>query len=93
MSTKKLFNLSGVNPKKAGRPEKKKINITTRITADFSEAANNILNKVAIEQQASKSEILRRSIGLYDIYQENKQKGGHFYFESNDKERKEIVIL
>jgi hypothetical protein len=46
-----------------------------RITLDLSERADQLLERLALDSGTTKSEVLRRAIGLFEVAQEARLKG------------------
>ena len=63
-----------------------------RITADFSPEAYDVLTETSKRLSISKSESLRKALGLIDFVTRQQKEGWTLILEKGDK-RKEIVTL
>lgn len=63
-----------------------------RLTLDLSNELNQTLDQMAKDSNASKSDILRKSIALFEVALKEKKKKHHIgIFDDNNKMVKEIV--
>lgn len=65
-----------------------------RVTVDFSEDAYKAVEEIAIELATTKSQALRKALGLLHFVLEEKKKGGKLFIEiPKENIRKEVVQL
>ncbi len=68
----------------------------TRITADLSPEAYEVLTDISLQLNTSKAEVLRKALGLFNFIrrQQQPEEGRTVILENKKtKERKELVVL
>jgi predicted DNA-binding protein len=65
----------------------------TLISLQLSEPELDLLNRLSEAKGMSKSAILRQALRLSGLIESRVESGEKFYFESEDKEKSELVLM
>ncbi len=65
----------------------------TRVTVDFSPEAYKAIEEISRDLSTSKSEALRKALGLMRFVLDEKRKGAKLIIEGKRGERREIIQL
>jgi predicted DNA-binding protein len=65
----------------------------TLISLQLSEPELELLNRLSETKGMSKSAILRQALRLSGLIESRIESGEKFYFESEDKEKSELVLM
>lgn len=63
------------------------------VTLNLGEEDSATLTRLAKQDQATKTAILRHAIRLYRVLKDRKSKGDRFFCEAPDGKRFEIIVL
>ena len=63
------------------------------LTLVLSDAEMNVLDALSADRSLSKTAVLRQALRLYQTVEQRQQRGEKLYFETESKEKAELMLL